>query len=134
MRCNGRNPSTWNRHACSDVDALRVNGGQSQCRITVRPDHLRIGHPCPIISEILREFDAVPFAHVSVYGYCKLHSDPPMGFKISLYVNSVCWLHYRLTNIQLHQPSTPGEIPPPSVLALPYFTVEYNPVESDRVP
>src|ERR1700680_4148176 len=77
MSSHRRDPGAGNRHASADMDALGVDRSQRQCRVAIGPDHLGIRHPCAVVTKVLGDLDAVPFADMSVRRYCELDSMPP---------------------------------------------------------
>src|ERR1039458_8830919 len=73
-----RDPGAGYRHTGADLDPLRVDRREHERRIAVRPDHLRIGHPCAVIAEFFGVADYVPFAHVRVKANSELHRIPSL--------------------------------------------------------
>ena len=74
-----RDARTGNRHARAEPDPRRVLCGQGKRGVAVRPDHLRVGHPRRVESQVFDVFEDVPVVDFGVRGNAELHGVPPSG-------------------------------------------------------
>ena len=74
-----RDARTGNRHARAEPDPRRILCGQGKRGVAVRPDHLRVGHPRRVESQVFDVFEDVPVVDFGMRGNAELHGVPPSG-------------------------------------------------------